>query len=96
MLGKKKIFGQKSLLVKTAYVSQLDFGMLRYCRFGGVLLVTWAIRTTSPILVPKRAFLYESSGQNSSSNSAESVGGVHSQEETSHWRFNSANETLTI
>ena len=74
-------------------MSQLDFGMLRYCRFGGVLLVTWVIRTTSPILVPKRAFLYESSGQNSSSNSAESVGGVHSQEETSHWRFNSANET---
>ena len=32
--------------------------------------------------------IYESSGQSSSSKSMESVGGVHSQEETSHWQFN--------
>ena len=48
------------------------------------------------ILVPNRAFLYESSGQSSSSKSVESVGGVHSQEEMSHWQFNSPNESLAI
>ena len=36
------------------------------------------------ILVPKRALLYESLGQSSSSKLVESVGGVHSQRETSH------------
>ena len=44
------------------------------------------------ILVPKKAFLYESPGQRSGSNFVESAGGVNSQEEilqTSYWQFNS-------
>ena len=31
-----------------------------------------------------------------SSKFMESVGGVHSQEEMSHWQFNSSNESLTV
>ena len=48
------------------------------------------------ILVPKRALLYESSGQSSGSKSVESAGGVHGLEETSHWPLNSANKSLAI
>ena len=48
------------------------------------------------ILVLKRAFLFESFGQSGSSKFMKSGGGVHSQEETSRWQFNSANESLAI
>ena len=48
---------------------------------------------TAIILVPSRASQY---GQSSNSKFVESVGGVHSQEETRHWQFNSTNESLAI